>query len=125
MSSAGHDRSGLWFGLLGGAIAWTVHLMFAYAIAEFGCVGGLGEQGYLGITLVTWLLLGLTMATASAAGAATLAAYRSRHHSQSSEAEISADAKRHVAWLGVLISGLFTVIILFESIPILYYLHGC
>ena len=46
------SRGALWFGLFGGAIAWTVHLMFAYAAAEFGCIGRLGERGYLGITLV-------------------------------------------------------------------------
>lgn len=123
----GVSRGALWFGLFGGAIAWTVHLMLAYAVAEFGCVGRLGERGYLGITLVAWLEVALTLATTLAAGAATVVAYRCHRHLLSNAAQEDADAaaERYTAWAGLLTSGLFTFIILFESIPILYYLYHC
>lgn len=120
------SRGALWFGLFGGAIAWTAHLMLAYAAAEFGCVGRLGERGYLGITFVAWLELALTVATTMVAAAATVVAYRSHRHLRSGEAEdAKVAAERHIAWTGFLTSGTFTFVILFESIPILYYLHGC
>src|SRR5687768_10869842 len=121
------SRGALWFGLLGGAVAWTVHLMLAYAAAEFGCVGRLGERSYLGISLVAWLELALTVATTMAAGAATVVAYRSHRRLRSDDAEEDAAgaAERYTAWAGLLTSALFTFIILFESIPILYYLHSC
>jgi hypothetical protein len=162
------SRGALWFGLFGGALAWTVHLMLAYVAAEFGCVGRLGERGYLGISMVAWLELALTVATTLASGAATVVAYRSHRRlrsanslsenrrglahfagrpqqkEQSSEQNVpvplSADgsrigskaaedaavaAERYMAWTGVLTSGMFTFIIVFESIPILYYLHSC
>jgi hypothetical protein len=123
----GVSRSALWFGLFGGAIAWTVHLMLAYAAAEFGCVGRLGERSYLGITLVAWLEVVLTLATTLASGMATVVAYRShrRLRSDAAQADAAVAAERYTAWAGVLTSGLFTFIILFESIPILYYLHNC
>lgn len=120
------SRGALWFGLFGGALAWTIHLMFAYVAAEFGCVGGYGEAGYLGISVVAWLVLALTVATMTVSGAATLVAYRSHRRMRSAEDEREAEAAmRHAAWTGFLTSGLFTLIIFFESIPILYYLHRC
>jgi hypothetical protein len=120
-------RGALWFGLLGGAIAWTAHLLLAYVAAEFGCVGRLGERGYLGITPVAWLEAGLTLATALVSGAATVVAYRShrRLRCDAEQADPTVVAEQYTARAGVLTSGLFTFIILFESIPILYYLHDC
>jgi hypothetical protein len=117
------SRGALWFGLFGGALAWTAHLMFAYAAAEFGCVGRLGERGYLGVSAVAWLVLALTAAATLASAAATAVAYRSPRRLQSGQA--GQDAERYTAWAGLLTSGLFTFIILFESIPIFYYLHAC
>jgi hypothetical protein len=121
------SRGALWFGLLGGAGAWTAHLMLAYAAAEFGCVGRLGEQSYLGITMVAWLVLALTVATTLTSGAATVVAYRSRCRLRSEEAaeDAAGAAERYAARAGLMMSGMFTFVILFESIPIFYYLHGC
>ena len=121
------SRAALWFGLLGGAMAWTVHLLLAYAVAEFGCVGRLGERGYLGITLVAWLEVALTLGTTLASGAATVVAYRCHRQLRfaAAPADAAVAAERQTAWAGLLTSGLFTFIILFESIPILYYLHHC
>lgn len=120
------SRAALWFGLFGGAVAWTAHLLSAYVAAEFGCTGGLGEYTWLGVTLVAWLEAALTLATATAAGAATVVAYRAhRRLSGAGPSDASIDAERYTAWAGVLTSGLFTFIVLFESIPILFYLHSC
>jgi hypothetical protein len=120
------NRAALWFGLLGGAIAWTLHLVFAYVIAEFGCVGRTTRQEYLGITQVAWLELALTAGTTLAAVAATAVAFRHNRRLRSREAnDANVAAERDTAWTGVLTSGTFTFIIVFESIPILYYLHGC
>jgi hypothetical protein len=116
------SRGALWFGLLGGASAWTIHLVLANVIAEFGCVGRLGERFFLGISLVAWLELTLTVTTMLVSGAATVVAYRGHRHLRTSAEET---AERHIAWAGLLTSGMFTLIILFESIPILYYLHSC
>jgi hypothetical protein len=121
------SRGALWFGLLGGAIAWTAHLMLAYVAAEFGCVGRLGERSYLGISMVAWFEIVLTVVMTLASGAATAVAYRSHRRLRSSVTgeDNALAAERYTAWAGVLTSGTFTFIILFESIPILYYLHSC
>jgi hypothetical protein len=120
-------RAALWFGLLGGAVAWTLHLVFAYVIAEFGCVGRTTHQEYLGVTQVAWLELALTAGTTLAAAAATAVAFHHNRLLRSRERteDTNVAAERNTAWVGVLTSGTFTFIIVFESIPILFFLHGC
>lgn len=114
----------LWFGLIGGALAWLTHLLSAYAIAEFGCVGRLGEVHYLELSLVAWLELGSTAVTTLASAAATVVANQNHARLRAIHEE-SDSARENFAWSGVLASGLFTFFILFESIPILFYLQSC
>lgn len=119
-------RPALWFGLLGGASAWTAHLLLAYAVAEFGCVSGLGELLYLGISIVAWLEIAVTVLTALTAAAAAILAH-SRHRILRSQnlAEAGPGAEEYIARAGFITSSIFTFIILFESIPIVYYLRTC
>lgn len=126
-SPANVSRAGLWFGLFGGGIAWTFHLLSAYAAAEFGCVGGLGEHRYWNVSFVAWMELALTALAVLVAAVATVVAYRMLRRLQSSthEATAEGDAERYTARAGLLTSGIFTFVILFESIPILFYLRNC
>ncbi len=128
-SSATVHRPTLWFGLLGGALAWTAHLMFAYAAAEFGCVSGWGRGRYLDVSFVAWLEVALTAVTATIAAASTFVAYRYHRRLatlQIASAEVSAHAtQRYIAFVGLLAGSLFFVAILFESIPIFFYLRHC
>jgi hypothetical protein len=128
-SSGVVSRPALWFGFIGGALAWTMHLMTAYAIAEFGCVGSLGHRSYLGISYVAWLEIFVTVVTASLAAAATFVAYRC-HRRLTPPSPDSADssshaAERNTAYMGLLAGSLFFFVILFESIPIFFYLRHC
>jgi hypothetical protein len=119
------SRGAMWFGLFGGAIAWTAHLILAYAAAEFGCVGRIGDGAYLGISLVAWLEIALTLITTLTAGAATAVALRQHRRLQATADNVAENPERYIAWTGVLTSGMFTFVIVFESIPILYYLQTC
>lgn len=114
-------RRALWFGLLGGAVAWLVHLLLAYVIAEFGCLSPLATHTLLGVTAVAWMLLAATLVTLAGAVAATLVALRSdrrlRDHHEFAGA--------YMARLGLITSGLFVFIILVQSLPIFYYLSSC
>lgn len=121
------SRSSLWVGLFGGAITWTVHFMAAYAIAEFGCVGGLGERRYGNISLVAWMELAVTVAAFLIAAAATAVAYRNQIYLRSRAQSLtgSLDVERYTARAGFYTSGVFSFVILFESIPIYFYLRSC
>lgn len=119
-------RASLWFGLIGGCFAWMVHLLAAYAIAEFGCVGRLGELSSGRISIVAWLEFVLTVVTVAIAGGATVVAYRCHREVRSKESSYGASvADAFTARAGVLTSGILTFVILFESIPIFYYLRSC
>jgi hypothetical protein len=128
-NSGAVSRRALWFGFLGGALAWTAHLMFAYAAAEFGCVSGWGRSRYLDVSFVAWLEVALTAVTAALAAAATIVAYRCHRRLATTPVD-SADgsahaAERYTAYVGLLAGSLFFLTILFESIPIFFYLRHC
>lgn len=121
------SRVSLWVGLFGGAMAWAIHFLSAYVVAEFGCVGGLGVRSYWDISLVAWLELVLTFAAILIAAASTVVAYRSRLRLSSDTVGACAtqQAERYTAHAGLLTSGIFTFVIVFESIPIFFYLRSC
>ncbi len=119
-------RVSLWFGMVGGGIAWLLHLISAYATAEFGCVGRLGEPRFGGISTVAWVEIALTIVASAVAGGATVVAYR-RHSELRSNASLDGPpvADEFAARAGVLASGILVFVILFESIPIFFYLRSC
>lgn len=119
----GVSRRALWFGLLGGAVAWTLHLMGAYAIAEFGCLG-VGPVSVGGITTPAALLIALSVVCLGSAVAATVVAYRG-HRRLCDRPDDGGDAGPFIARTGLIASGLFAFIILVESVPIVFFLNHC
>jgi hypothetical protein len=117
-------RAALWFGLLGGAAAWTLHLLLAYLIAEFGCVAEKDAIIWAGITKPAWMLLVMSAVMLAVAGAATWAAHLAGKHPGRHDAE-PPSVERYMARTGVIMSGLFTFIILVQSIPAFFYLQSC
>lgn len=125
-TSRPRPRGNPWFGLLGGGIAWTVHLLAAYGAAEFGCVSGWGKNTYLGMSFVAWLVIALTLITAMFATLATAVAYANCRKLQEAYAlENDKASEQYLAHVGALMSSLFLLAIAFETIPILYYLRDC
>jgi hypothetical protein len=116
----------LWFGLLGGPVAWTAHLMLAYTIGEFGCLSPGGKAMLAGLTVVTWLVLALTALTLALAVGAAWVAYRIGQRLSGAAEDTSAQPpKRYLADAGLYLSGTSAFIILVESLPLLYYLRDC
>jgi preprotein translocase subunit SecG len=122
-----HDvsRTALWWGLLGSGIAWLLHLLLAYAIAEFGCVLYVERYSFLGITLVAWLLIAVTVLTAAAAGVAALVAVRASRKITGDDIYATRGTAEYMARVGVLASVLFIFVILVQSVPIFFYLRHC
>lgn len=121
-------RFRLWFAVLGGAVAWTLHLLLSYAIGEFGCVSPFQDLRWGGISGVAWLGIGVTVITLAAAVAATVVAGRIKRRlldgADAAHYEAS-DGRVFMARSGVMASGIFAFIILVQALPILYYLRGC
>ena len=121
------SRGALHFGFLGGAIAWTLHLLLAYLIAEFGCETEADEVVAVGITLPAWLLLGQSLVMFLVAMAATVTALRARRRlGPPQQHDLPGQAAAiYLARSGVIASGLFAFIILVQSLPIFFYLRSC
>ena len=118
---------GLWFGMLGGAIAWLFHLIGAAILAEWGCMSGWGRMHWGGISAVAWAISLLSLVMLLIASAATWVAYR---HYQRLRRECHAksrqdDSRSFLAEAGWKSSAIFTGIVLAESVPILFFLSEC
>lgn len=112
--------SRLWFGLLGGPLAWAVAFISAYLMTESACVTG----GSLVGPAVVWLL-GTAVAVA-----ATVVAWGARVEAVSvtpngdagaSGPEARSDrptGRRFMAIAGVLLSGVFAFITLTHAVPL-------
>jgi len=119
--------SGLAFYLFTPSIAWFLHLVAAAIIAEWGCIAGLGGYQFLGISLVSWLLISMSIVSALVAALAVASA--GRRKSELSDIERSAESESNstvylveLAWLS---GWMFMFIIVAQSIPILFFYGGC
>jgi hypothetical protein len=121
------NRWVLWFGLIGGGVAWLLHFLISYAAGEFGCVSGLGERHFLGISAVAWLVIVITVVMFGIALAATIMAYKGETKLKARERELREDRdwEKYMAHAGWMTSGVFALIILVEALPILYFLKDC
>jgi hypothetical protein len=124
-----HDvsRSALWIGLLGGGVAWLAHLLFAYAVAEFGCLTEFGHRQFAGITYVAWMLIIVSIVTALGAAASAWIAVRTIAKFPLDEADIAETrgTGHYMARTGVYSSIIFIVIIAVQTVPIFFYLKDC
>ncbi|MFO7963047.1 MAG: hypothetical protein R6U50_03915 [Desulfobacterales bacterium] len=115
-----------WFALLGGALAWTFHLLAIYAIGEFGCVSGFDDRSIAGISAVAWLLIGAGILSLTPAVAATIIGYADARKDGAAAHENLYDAGGiYLSSFGWPISGVFSLIIIVESMPVFAYLGGC
>ena len=125
MSAPGRLSAERWFVFLGGGIAWLLHLLVAYAVAEFGCVAGWGR--FMGLPVVTWLILGLTVPLLAIACAALLAGYRyeKRFATREPQGLDAQDPGVALVRYGVVANALFILTILGETVPVFFFLMGC
>ena len=120
-------RVAVWFGALGGAIAWLAHLLLAYFISEFGCFSGLHGRTLGGLTAVAWAVLAVSAAMLLIAVAAAWVAYRSdrKIRGHGFRTNTPEGAAGFLARSGAATSGLFALIIIAQSIPIFFFLKDC
>ena len=115
-----------WFTFLGGGIAWVMHLLSIYAVGEFGCVSGLGRVSYAGVSAVAWLIILISAILLAVAVAAAFLGYQDK--GRDNEGEFTCrenEGGRFLSRFGFLLSGLFALIILVETLPVFAYLDGC
>jgi hypothetical protein len=121
------NRNRTWFGVFGAAIAWLAHLLLAALVAEWGCIAGWGEIQRGGVTVIVWVIAGLTLVTMILAITATWTARRSLNHLKSGGERTRGDEDTNLflARTGYRAGLMFIVIIIAQAIPILFYLTEC
>lgn len=115
----------LWFGFLGGALAWLLHLVGAWLISEFGCVLAARNAADASISVTAIVLLILSVAMASVAVAATVVGRRASERLRGDDPGDGDRVGHFLAHGGAVMSGLFVFIIVVESIPIFYFIDHC
>jgi len=127
--AANKNPVGRWelrFAILGGGIAWTLHLLLAYVVAEFGCIAGLGQVSFLGLNVVSWLLFLVTIPTLGMGLAATYVSWRCHSKAEKAlAAQADLAGENFVAYTGLISNLIFVFIIVVQTIPIFYFLREC
>jgi hypothetical protein len=112
--------------LVGGGLAWFLHLGLSVVVAEFGCVIGWGQVRFWGINLVAWLLLLVAAVTLSGGIGAAVLSYRLGGRLRGSAGEEGAENGRSFTARTAYITNLiFVLVIVAESLPIFYFLSEC
>lgn len=123
----------LWSGLLVPGIAWLLHFLAIWAIAEYGCVAaGFPRYWFLGVMDLAWAVFGATVVLLGICVMAGLLSHRHRRvlleqptrPTPDSDAE-KLDSDRYMALGGMYSAFLFGLIIIVETIPIFFYLGSC
>lgn len=122
----GGSTGRLWFGLLGGAVAWVAHLLVSYLLVEITCAPSSLGFTLLGFSGSAVMLLALTLLTVLIALAAALVAYQDwrRFKRSARDAQMLRSSGTDLSLIGFLLSGLFVLIILIEGLPI-FFLRAC
>ncbi len=129
------DLFRLGIGIWGGGIVWTVHFLSIALIAEWGCFTGLGEWRWLGVTGVAWVIVMISVLMSLVCLGVVWLAWDTFKNLNRSPASCPSDEvadvydrpgnHRSLAKVGLFSGLLFLVIILVQSVPVLFYLTEC
>ncbi|WP_169808978.1 hypothetical protein [Microtetraspora fusca] len=100
----------LWFGVLGGVVAWALHLITAWGLVELVCHSG--HTAVAGMSLHA-VVITATVLPAAIALAALATAWWTSSRELGGWAEWKTDRIRFTAQIGLWLDGLAAVIILF------------
>jgi hypothetical protein len=124
--SHSHLNRSPWFHLLGGPIFWSAHFLVSYAWVEFACRARLVvlDSTILGLTVLSWSFLILTfiavLATLYVGWAAYLSWRQMRDSQETNELDTwVVESRRFMALSGILLSVLFSLVILLSGLPAL------
>jgi hypothetical protein len=123
----------LWFAVLGGAAAWTAHLLFGWGIEEIACSSAARSPDVLGVSTAVWIGVA-TAVLALLTVAAGLLAYRFWRQAGGSDPndhiepdggaaesieEVRSGRVAFMALFGVASNALFLLIIVYGGVSLL------
>jgi hypothetical protein len=108
----------LWFGTLGGAVAWAVHLTAAWGTEELTCAAGHRSISGTPLTVVLALMAAIPGAVALAALAVSWRTWRQTGRARDEDGRRSLDRAGLLAVVGMSANLLFVAIIAFDAIAL-------
>jgi hypothetical protein len=123
----------LWFAVLGGAAAWTVHLLLGWGLEEIACSPVSASPDVLDVSLTIWIGA-LTVALGAVTVAAGLLAYRFWRQTEATdpnlhiepggsdpepEEQVRSGRTGFMALFGLAANGLFLLIIVYGGVSLL------
>lgn len=116
----------LWFGLFGGAAAWSLQLLASYALVAHGCYPDAEPMAMPVVPGLKTLVLGTgaaALAVALLAGGSAWRSWRATQHEDESrhdpQHEAGAGRMRFMALAGMLLSAVFVLGIVMNVVPLL------
>lgn len=121
--------SGFWlsFSFISGPVIWIFHFVLIWAIGEMGCLAGLGQWLVLGVSTIPALVVLATIPAVALTLFSLFVAYRNWRRLDDVNDEIQTDTEgrqRFMAFAGIVLSALFTVVMIVELIPV-FILPAC
>lgn len=113
----------LWFALLGGALAWSAHFMMNYLLVTIQCVTGWLGASVLGISVLLWLIMLMTLIALGITAWSYAVARRASQQAQAADAPTDG-YRMYMARGGLWMNGLFMLLIVLETLPI-FFLRPC
>ena len=116
------------FSMLGGGMAWLLHLLLAWIFSEFGCISGLGDRNWAGLSMVAWSIILITVITSGIAFFATFTSAKAGERlkwATGDAAPIAEENQGFIARFSFIMNAIFLFIILMQAIPIIFHLRAC
>ncbi len=113
----------LWFVLLGGALAWSVHFMMNYLLVTIQCVTGWLGANVLGVSVLLWLIMLMTLIALGITAWSFAVARCARQQAKAADAPADGYGM-YMARGGLWMNGLFMLLIVLETLPI-FFLRPC
>ena len=112
----------LWFGLGAAAVAWALHLVIVYGFQSTACHWGFLQFDILGINALRLALLVLTVLAGAIVALAGWTSYTNNRRLREGGAGEAGEPEGRFLFMtqvGILLSGLFMLSIVFSIFPIL------
>jgi hypothetical protein len=112
----------LWFGVGAAAVAWALHFVIVYGFQSTACHWGFLQFDILGINALRLALLGLTFLAGVIVFLGGLTSYRNNQRLREAGAAEAGEPEGRFLFMtqvGVLLSALFLLSIVFSLFPIL------
>ena len=118
-----------WVGLWGGGILWTLHFLTIALVAEWGGFSGLDARHVVGISVVAWLIILVTVVASGVGAWVMWVAYATYQQASQPATGQPADEfydrignRRFLAKASWWSSIAFVLIVVVQSVPVLFFL---